>query len=81
MHQDLQWNTQAPVNPPARRGEIYPGDRAIREDDQVTVQIHTLDLTQDGDVVCRDVPVLAVWIPARMAVGWIQQDQPEQNDV
>lgn len=69
---------QAPVNPPARRGEIYPGDRAIREDDQVTVQIHTLDLTRDGGVVCENVPVLAVWVPARLAVGWIDQNQPVQ---
>ena len=37
---------QAPVYPPERRGEVYPGDRAIREDGTVTVQIHTLDLKQ-----------------------------------
>lgn len=70
---------QAPVNPPARRGEVYPGDRAIRENGQVTVQIHTLDLTRDGAVVCENVPVLAVWVPARLATGWINQDQPVQQ--
>ena len=64
---------QAPVNPPARRGEVYPGDQAIREDDQVSVQIHVLDLTRDGAVVRENVPVLAVWVPARLAVGWIDQ--------
>ena len=69
---------QAPVNPPARRGEVYPGDQAIREDDQVSVQIHVLDLTRDGAVVSENVPVLAVWVPARLAVGWIDQDQPVQ---
>ena len=69
---------QAPVNPPARRGEVYPGDQAIREDDQVSVQIHMLDLTRDGAVVSENVPVLAVWVPARLAVGWIDQDQPVQ---
>lgn len=69
---------QAPVNPPARRGEVYPGDRAIREDGLVTVQIHKIDLTQNGEVVSENVPVLAVWIPARLAVGWIDQDQPAQ---
>jgi len=70
---------QAPVNPPARRGEVYPGDRAVREEGHVTVQIHTLDLTRDGSVVRENVPVLAVWVPSRLAVGWINQDQPGQN--
>jgi hypothetical protein len=69
---------QAPVHPIERRGEVYPGDRAIRGDGEVSVQIHTLDLTRGGAVVQRDVPVLAVWVPARLAVGWINQDQPAQ---
>ena len=69
---------QAPVNPPARRGEVYPGDLAIREDGQVSVQIHLLDLTRDEEVVSENVPVLAVWVPARLAVGWVDQDQPVQ---
>ena len=34
----------APVNPPERRGEVYPGDPAIRDDDTITVQIHMVDL-------------------------------------
>lgn len=71
---------EAPVNPPERRGEIYPGDRAIREQDSVTVQIHKVDLTQDREVVKENVPVLAVWVPARLEVGWISQDQPEQDE-
>jgi len=69
---------QAPVHPIERRGEVYPGDRAIHEDGQVSVQIHTLDLTRGGAVVREDVPVLAVWVPARLAIGWIDQDQPVQ---
>jgi hypothetical protein len=36
---------EAPVHPRERRGEVYPGDRAIRDNDNVTIQIHTLDLT------------------------------------
>lgn len=70
---------QAPVNPPARRGEVYPGDQAIRQDGHVTVQIHRLSLTQNGTVVHENVPVLAVWIPSRLAVGWIDQEQPGQT--
>ncbi len=65
---------QAPVSPPARRGEVYPGDRAIRTSGQVTVQIHTLSLKRDGVVVRENVPVLAVWVPARLAAGWLVQD-------
>jgi hypothetical protein len=67
---------EAPVLPPERRGEVYPGDRQIRDtSDAVTIQIHTLDLTRDGDIVAENVPVLAVWVPARLARGWIAQEQ------
>ena len=69
---------QAPVMPRERRGEVYPGDLAIREEGQVSVQIHMLSLTREGCVVNENVPVLAVWVPSRLAVGWIEQDQPVQ---
>lgn len=73
----------APVQPRERRGEVYPGDSAIREDGNVTIQIHTLDLTRDEGgaqkVVMENVPVIAVWVPARMARGWLDQDQPGQS--
>jgi hypothetical protein len=66
---------EVPVYPRERRGEIYPGDRAIRDpSDNVSIQIHTLDLTRDGAVVAENVPVLAVWVPARLARGWIAQE-------
>jgi hypothetical protein len=72
----------APVQPRERRGEVYPGDSAIREDGNVTIQIHSLDLTRDEAGVLRtimeNVPIVAVWVPARMARGWLQQDQPDQ---
>ena len=72
---------EAPVTPIERRGEVYPGDRAIREDDAVTVQIHRLDLTQDNAVMSRDVPVIAIWIPERLARTWlVQQPQPGQPE-
>ena len=66
---------EAPVHPVERRGKVYPGDRAIRDDDNVTIQIHILDLTRDDHVVAENVPVLAVWVPARLARAWIVQDQ------
>jgi hypothetical protein len=71
---------EAPVNPRERRGEVYPGDRAIRDDNTVTVQIHRLDLTQENNVVAQDVPVIAVWVPGRLARGWVVQAQPGQPD-
>ena len=70
-----------PVNPIERRGEIYPGDREIHNENSITVQIHEIDLTNNDDTVIKeDVPVLAVWVPARMAQGWISQNQSEEND-
>lgn len=66
---------EAPVHPRERRGEVYPGDRAIRDADNVTIQIHTLNLTRDDQVVAEDVPVLAVWVPSRLARAWIAQEE------
>ena len=74
----------APVEPRERRGEVYPGDQLIREDDEVTIQIHALDLTPKSEgrgtstVIMESVPVIAVWVPARLARGWLNQDQPGQ---
>jgi len=70
---------QAPVTPIERRGEIYPGDRAICDADRVTIQIHMVELTRDdrATVVMERVPVITVWVPARLARPWIAQD--EQN--
>ncbi len=70
---------EAPVYPIERRGEVYPGDRSIRVDGTVTIQIHQLDLIQENNVIKEDVPVIAVWVPARMAAAWINQDQPARS--
>lgn len=65
----------APTFPVERRGEVYPGDREIRDVETVTIQLHMLELTQGDQVVAQGVPVVAVWVPARMALSWIVQDQ------
>lgn len=49
----------------------YPGDRAIRSESKVTVQLHTIDLRagdegRKADPVAKDVPVVAVAIPESM---------------
>jgi len=50
---------------PDRRGEVYPGDRAIRAE-SATLQVHSLDLYKGsvdrGECVAEDVPVLALWL-------------------
>jgi hypothetical protein len=67
---------QAPVTPIERRGEIYPGDQAIRDADRVTVQIHTVDLTRERATLAMErVPVVTVWVPARLARAWVVQDE------
>ena len=63
-----------PVKPPERRGKVYPGDRDIHDGDKVTIQIRELELTHKKRVVARNVPVLAVWVPSRLARDWIVQE-------
>ena len=46
----------------------------------MNIQIHELNLTQDGNTIKESVPVIAVWVPARLGVAWINQDQPDQAD-
>jgi len=60
----------------ASGGYGYPGDSAFRDDDVVSVQIHRLDLKQGGNVVAERVPVIAIWIPSRLAIDWAAQHQP-----
>lgn len=75
---------EAPTFPRDQRGTVYPGDRGIRGIDQVTIQVHTLILTQGEDAdereVAYGVPVLAIFVPARMARTWISQYQPVQHE-
>ena len=66
---------EAPVHPREQRGVVYPGDRAIREHHIVTVQIHEVNLTRGDRVVSQGVPVLAVWVPERIARSWLLQEQ------
>jgi len=67
----------APVNPPERRGEVYPGDRFVRTDDRFTLQIHTLNLRERGStaIVHPDIPNIAVWNPEGLSSDILVQDQ------
>ena len=59
------------------KGNRYPGDSAIGNDDNVTIQIHRLNLRdQPGDrMIAQDVAVPAVWIPRRLGMSWLVQDE------
>jgi hypothetical protein len=65
-----------PVNPRNMRGSIYPGDRNIHAANRVTLQLHMVTLTdrEDRSVIAANVPVVAVWVPARLGAPWIVQD-------
>lgn len=67
---------ESPVSPRNLRGSVYPGDRNIHHPSQVTIQFHSLDLTdtRGGRVVAQNVPVLAVWIPSRIGENWLVQE-------
>ena len=65
-----------PVEPRHLRGSIYPGDREIYAPNRVTLQLHRLTLAdkEDRHVIATNVPVIAIWVPARLAAPWIVQD-------
>lgn len=65
-----------PVNPRNVRGSIYPGDREIHAPNRVTLQLHMVTLTdkEDRSIIAADVPIVAVWVPSRLAAAWIVQD-------
>lgn len=61
---------------------IYPGDREIKNDGLVCIQIHRLHITdskgndiadEDGNVKYHDVPTVAVWIPDHIGKDVIRQ--------
>lgn len=54
----------------------YPGDRKICVDDKLTIQIHKLklDLKEENKTI-SNVPVIAIWVPRKMARGWVSQNQ------
>jgi hypothetical protein len=61
---------------------IYPGDREIKNDDLVSIQIHRLHITgmngenildEEGNIKYIDVPTLAIWIPKNIGKDIIRQ--------
>jgi len=67
-------------NPRRGRGEvIYPGDSSIRDEEQVTVQIHKLDLVdRNSGEVFEDIYSIAVWTPEKVGKQVITVGDPIQ---
>jgi hypothetical protein len=56
------------------QGKVYPGDRYIRMDEQITVQIHMLRIKVTEKEYHR-IPTIAVWIPKMLSPSWLVQEQ------
>jgi len=54
---------------------VYPGDREFKEEQIITVQIHTLRVEQDQSNFINNVPTIAVWVPQDMSREWLVQEQ------
>jgi hypothetical protein len=54
---------------------LYPGDREIRVASELTIQIHTVRVERNSNLVADRVPVVAVWVPRTMARAWVSQNQ------
>ena len=59
-------------------GAMYPGDRAIRSPEGMTIQLHSLGLARAarGQAVLPDIPTIAAWLPREMARGTLVQEEP-----
>ncbi len=69
----FQGENFAEVN--GRRETTYPGDRNIRGQSGLTIQIHRLSIRDDqGAEIASNVPAVAVWVPSEMAADWVIQD-------
>lgn len=70
-------NLFAGANPVEGKDKVYPGDREIKADEGVTIQLHRLDVYEgnvsEGKRLREDVPVVAVWVPREMAQDWVVQ--------
>ncbi|WP_414624572.1 Z1 domain-containing protein [Calothrix sp. CCY 0018] len=53
----------------------YPGDRKIKVDDKLTIQIHKLKLHLDEEEEIDNVRVIAIWVPKKMELDWVIQNQ------
>ena len=62
-------------DPSEEKSRLYPGDRAIRKEDAVSVQIHELEVSRNDGLTVSDVFTIAVWIPRRLSASWVVQEE------
>ena len=51
---------------------IYPGDRAIKKNEEVTIQLHNLTIESQGKEH-TGIPAIAIWVPGNMPNDWLVQ--------
>ena len=82
--QQLFQGEQPTKNGKFLKGEVYPGDRNIKDTDKLTIQIHRLRLADiNGDAILddnenpiyEDVPSIAIWIPESIGKDIIRQPE------
>ncbi len=57
-----------------KNGEaIYPGDAEIMVRDQVSIQVHLLDILDNKQICHSRVPTLAIWVPERIGKDIVRQ--------
>ena len=80
--QQLFQGEQPTSNGRLKKGEVYIGDRNIKNQDKVTIQIHRLNLTdvsgnaildEDGNVIYNDLVSVSIWIPETIGKDIIRQ--------
>ncbi|GCE28128.1 hypothetical protein KDA_36120 [Dictyobacter alpinus] len=61
---------------PDRFGKIYPGDRNIHAENELTIHIQYLRVLEEGtkNVVADNVPAITVWVPRKMSSPWYSQE-------
>jgi hypothetical protein len=70
---------QGPTRAGAGSRYSYPGDIEFRDSKRVSIQLHSVNLAKPDGSVVSSVPIIAVWIPARMELPWLTQRQPGQK--
>jgi hypothetical protein len=57
------------------QGVTYNGDRAVKDDNVLSIQLHYVDIGSADALVAQNVPLVAVWVPAAMAQDVVRQPQ------
>ncbi len=68
---------QGPTRMPGSSAErySYPGDREFLDRSRVSVQIHYFNLNRNKVPIAHNRPVIAIWVPKRMHLNWLVQNQ------